>query len=390
MINTRKNIQQSPTVKLDLWLIEPQNLSFGSHTSNFKFETFDGNEDLHLPPPNLLFRVLQKPAWYAGIPLNILIFASNLRPQAITNSTFDVSISSNNRIIYNNQSSLYPVIASQHSVTFPLRFSPHEPTSNFRISVKLNYMLESMLQSCSILVTMQIYHSILCKATYQEGFVGYTVENVFPFPISSVRFSNGEIVADKLMVNEKVNGFVQKSTAFEVNWSLPYANDCSLVYPPIQKNAEKMKKLSIHIITSNEENLTDSKSKLNLKQISLKVLPKILPIMTPFDATLKLKNKINESISGSLALLNEENLAILGEDSIHFQLEPKEIKFINITFIGLKEGTIQFPDFIATYNEKKEKDPTKLISAYINKFNQDSNVQNIQIKAGIILIGNNN
>lgn len=388
-MNPRKNGPQTPPLKLDLWRLEPQNIIFGSHTSNFKFETYDEN-DLHLPPPNLLFRVLQKPTWYAGIPINILIFASNLRQQVLTNGTFDVSISSNNRIIYSNQSSLFPVIASQHSVTFPLRFTPPEPTTNFRISVKFNYIYDGMLLTSSILVNMQIYHSILCKATYQEGFVGYAVENIFPFPISSVRFSKGEIVADKLMVNEKINGFVQKSTAFEVNWSLPYANDCSLIYPPAQKNAEKLKKLSIHFITEKDESVTDSKSKLNLKYVSLKVLPKILPIMTPFDATLKLKNKINEKLSGTLELSNDECLAILGEDSIHFQLEPKEIKFINVTFIGLKEGTTQFPDFIATYDEKKDKDSGNLLNAYINKFNQSSNVQNIQIKSGIILIGNNN
>lgn len=388
-MNPRKSIQQSPPLKLDLWTLEPQNIMFGSNTSNFKFETFDEN-NLHLSPPNLLFRVLQKPSWYAGIPLNILVFASNLRQQNITNATFDVSISSNNRIVLNNQSSMFPVITSQHSVTFPLRFTPPESTSNFRISIKFNYMYDAMLLTSSMLVNMQIYNSILCKATYKEGFIGYAVENVFPFPISSVKFSNGEIIADKLMVNEKVNGFVQKSTAFEVNWSLPYANECSLIYPPAQKNAEKLKKISIHFMTEKDESLTDSKNKLNRRHCSVKILPKILPIMTPFDATLKLKNKTNEKISGNLVLSNEENLAILGEDSIYFQLEPKEIKLINVTLIGLKEGTIQFPDFTATYDEKKEKNSSNLINAYINKFNQNSNIQNIQVKSGIILIGNNN
>ena len=224
-MNSRRNNLQSSTVKIDLWLLEPQNLSFGSKTSNFKTETFDNN-DLHLSPPNLVFKILQKSAWYAGIPINILIFASNSRAQNLSNAYFDVSIISNNRIVFSKQSSIFPIVTPQRSVSFPFRFIPPEPTSNCSISVKFNYMFEGQLLTSSFQINIQIFHSILCKTTYQEGFIGYAVENIFPFPISSVRFSKGEVVADKLLVNEKVNGFVDKSSAFEVNWSLPYANEC--------------------------------------------------------------------------------------------------------------------------------------------------------------------
>lgn len=387
-MNSRRNNPQSPIAKVDLWLLEPQNITFGSKTSNFKTETFDSN-DLHLSPPNLVFKILQKRAWYAGIPINILVFASNPRAQIITNAYFDISILSNNRLIFSQQSTVFPIIKSQHSVTFPFRFIPPEPTNNCSITVKFNYMSEGQLLTTSLQINIQVFHSILCKSSYQEGFIGYAVENIFPFPISSVRFSKGEIVADKLLVNEKVNGFVDKSTAFEVKWSLPFANDCSLIFPPIQKNAEKRKTISIHFLTDGEP-IPGNTNKLNPKQVQPKYLPKILSIMTPFEATIRLKNKINEKVSGTLSLSNEESLAILGEDSIRFQLDPKETKLINITFIGLKEGTIQFPNFIANFDDIEKKDSNMHNSLYPNKISQDSNTQDIQVKSGIILVGNNN
>ena len=373
-MNLRKNPSQSPITKIDLCLLEPQHIKFSNNHNDYNFETFS-NTNLHLKPPLLTFRMLQNPKWYAGVPIIILITAKNLRFQPVTNAKFDICVISNNLTVYSNESPEISEIPAQSSISYPIRITPTVATNNFRIMTKLNYKFNDQLLTSSSQNSIQILPSLSCKALRAHGYVGFEIENLFPFPLVSVRISSSaskgkdEIIIHQLFRNEKINGFLSKSPTFDIKWSLPFAKECQITYPSIPKNAEKRKDVSFHFISE-----TDQVSHENIK-----FLPKIVEIFTPFDATMHIKNKTSEKVSGTFAFSNDDYLMILGEASLHFNLEPKEEKYIDSTFIAVKEGTIQFPDMTVSFDIHSNNSNSTLP--------YNTNIQQIPINSGIIVVG---
>ncbi|OHS94689.1 hypothetical protein TRFO_39130 [Tritrichomonas foetus] len=285
---------QAAISKLDLWIIEPQGLKFGSCTADYQFESF--GQSLHLNPPQISYRLLPKPNWYSGIPISMVVVANNMRFQPISNSTIEVSVYCNNRIIFTTQSSTIQSIDGQNSISFPFRFVPPSTTS-LKLIVTFNYTFESQFLTNSIQTLMQIYPSIVCKLEQKEGFLGYEIENQFPFPISNVTISSGsenepkKLVAEKLIISEKVFGFIKKTTTFEIRWSLPFANDCVLTCPVKNKNSERRDKVKLQFLE----------------------FPKIVKTLSPFEVKIKLMNKTCNKLKGSIQInhhSNEKNKAL--------------------------------------------------------------------------------
>ena len=381
----RRNLSlQGSISKLDVWIIEPQSIFFGNRTSKFALESFDC-DNLHLDPPRLDFKILQKPSWYSNVPITLIALATNLRFQPITDAMFDISVQAENRVIFSAHSQRISAIGAHRTETFCFRFTPPSTQQNLRVFVAIKHVFDGQASTNAMQISMPIFPSVNCMFSQKGEYIGFEIENMFQFPLTNVSVAIEEdkaslasrsfddlsnetlfpqsksysglntlsmyaqrilsvresgksnivttLVASKLVRNEKIFGFTKKSNSFQIGWALPFASDCVMSFT----------------LRSNE---ADVKRKISFRFIRRSKSPKIVSCFQPFQLCAKIKNNLKEKISGSFAFKENPNIIFFGKSNMIIDLGPKEGINQDFPFMTLKEGAFPLPDLIFTYKNK--------------------------------------
>jgi hypothetical protein len=88
--------------------------------------------------------------------------------------------------------------------------------------------------------------------------------------------------------------------------------------------------------------------KPNVLEITVQNVPRVSPVLCPFDGLFILRNTTSKSIRGVIKTKRDnQSLILYGRETINFgQIEGECEKCIDLRFVGRKEGEFVFPEFL--------------------------------------------
>lgn len=298
-----------------------------NQAGDLAFESFES--ELHLQPPTVLSRTIRSDLWHSGIPLTIQLRATNKRQQTVTNVGISVVVKLNKVEVYKQASQSGTDVNSQDTYTMTFQYTPHTP-GELLIIASCYFKLED--NCCTTIHRhVAIKSPVDLKLWYPKPYLYYEVQNMLPYTITNVCAVVSDTrkpIVSLLMPTESYKGYMyvcDPDKVIGIEWSLPFCGKCRQNYS-IPSNPEK--------------SVTEFPLKVEFCDV-----PKLVPTLKPFEATLIIKNTEERSFSGVLNISGDE-LSILahGKNTIEFHdLEAGGEKRFSVEFVALNEGEYRFP-----------------------------------------------